>query len=662
MIRLQSFNVFDTLITRSLKQPSDLFILLYRQAVYQGLIVADTMDEDEFMALRRQAERVSRQKTQLHGEQFCTLKQIWLQMSEYHDMFTNPVFPELELTVEQQVLYPISKRFSLIAKARQKGNKICFICDSYLPSDFILDRLIDFGFAQRGDSVFVSSEYGKSMSPSELFSTMFTTLGFEAREVLHHGHNFNTDIKMAKNLGAHTSVIKPPTKTQYSLEASANPHLHRLERSTLCSVLSRQPKTTDAGADEINHLVHHFLGPACTIWAIWILQQAMSKQVQNLYFIARDAYLPYQAAQYFVEKFKLPVKCHYLEVSRNILTPASLYEADSEFILECLFPNWELLDKDRLLSRLDKLGIANHEKVMHWLETVKNPAEISKSDRIELMEVIGSDEVSQLMLNYTSEKRDILCRYLNSLNFFSEGPLFTCDIGWSLRSQSILKKLRDTDNAIVCNLFLAERRVQSSQSGLAISMQGQVPAEDERYKLASDIGAFASLKETIIEHLLSLAPYGTVIGYEQEEDNIRPIYGPLSEEEKERRLKIKDSYKNYLENFGSQLYFSFNNAEQCVAAFRQISDTFITKPPKDSLRALVGATLCERLEDDDPLMILVPYSLNEAMRHLLPIRLTGARPKKTWPSGSKALSSVVSRALLSLRSFLESLADLKNSH
>lgn len=654
MIRVQSFNVFDTLITRSLKQPSDLFILLHRQVVYLGLLMAETMDEDEFMGLRRNAEKIARQKAQLQGEEDCTLNQIWQQMSEYDDIFTNTAFPELELTVEQQVLYPIPNHFRLIEKARQKGNIVCFICDSYLPSDFIMDRLINFGFAHQGDRIFVSSEYGRCMSTSGLFGIMFNTLEVEPREILHHGHSLNSGIKMARKHGTRTSLIKPPTKTPYSLEASANPHLHRLERSTLCSILSRQPITTDSGHPEINHLVHHFLGPACTIWAIWVLQQAMSLGAQNLYFIARDGYLPFIAAQHIAKKFQLPVKCYYMEVSRNILTPSSLYDSDPEFIHECLFPNWEVLDEVRVLSRLDKLGLAEHEKVLNWLKSVKNPEEFSKSDRLELMELISSDEVKPVMLNYTSKKREVLCRYLNGLDFFSEGLIFTCDIGWTLRSQSILRKLRNNDDTIICNLFLAERRVQSSQSGRAISMQGQVPAEDERPKLASDIGSFASLKETVIEHLLSLAPHGTVTDYKLDEDIILPVYGPLSLDDKKRRLQIYDSYKNYLEKFGSQLYFSFNNTEQCVAAFRQISDTFITHPPKESLQGLLKATVCERLEDDTPVKILVPYSLKEALCHCVPMRFSVPKPKKLWPNGSKAISSIASRSLLALASLYSS--------
>lgn len=652
MIRLQSFDVFDTLVGRRTSRPSDVFLLLYRLLGESARFDLQHLDEYAFLAARRQSEKHARLLAHQDGRDECTLEEIWTCLVERLPEFSVSIGMELELKAERELIYPLVEQVEKVRAARLAGHRICFLSDMYLPASFIRDILLGFGIAKDEDALYVSGDWGRSKSTGRLYRTMLDEFGVAADEVIHHGDNLRADVAVPRELGFCTRFAEPHHVKRGPGAVSTHPGLERLERSVLQETLhamSAQDVPVKAPTDS---LVHHFLGPVCVLWAIWVLQQAERVDARQLHFIARDTCLLYQAARWLVKHFDLPFDCHYLEVSRNVLAPAAIQTADPGLLREWLFPDWERIDVERALQRAELLGVRKTEPVLRWAKTVNTASMLSNEDREQLLSMLCSWKVAPEMLKHTAAALKQLETYLQQQQMFSDSVLFTCDIGWTLRSQAMLKSLVAPKRSLACNLLLNERRLLHHEAGPAIAMLGQLPGQDDRRFMKQELGPFAGLGEPAIEALLGQAPCGTVKGYRLSAHGIEPVYGRLSEAERVRRIRVGQELEGYLDAHAARLYRVFRQPDQCVAGMRALTDHFLLHPPAEAVEALRHLTLSVRLEDDPTDQLVSPYSWREAAREWLPERLGGKVAQRLWPAGSRMATAKSVRTMLDARRVL----------
>lgn len=78
----------------------------------------------------------------------------------------------------------------------------------------------------------------------------------------------------------------------------------------------------DDRLDLTDQLYLHVFAPVLTAYVEWVLGDAMKKGIYRLYFLARDAYPMYLAAQEICQSRRLDIDCRYLRVSRFALRSA----------------------------------------------------------------------------------------------------------------------------------------------------------------------------------------------------------------------------------------------------------------------------------------------------------------------------------------------------
>ena len=111
--------------------------------------------------------------------------------------------------------------------------------------------------------------------------------------------------------------VKADRKTEYSKILSAQkPLLDAFETTydRLC-----EPARTDLKKDVMKLTVSAVFAPTLNAFVIDTLHKAIKEGIEELYFLARDAYFMYLCACEYVEKYNLPIKCKYLYVSRYSL-------------------------------------------------------------------------------------------------------------------------------------------------------------------------------------------------------------------------------------------------------------------------------------------------------------------------------------------------------
>lgn len=172
--QLISFDIFDTLLLRSVDKPTDVFIRIEEESGAKG-----------FANARIQAERKARIVHK--GNEDITLDQIY---EEIDDSFS--MYKSTELNAEEKYTYANEYIKQLYDYAHLIGKKTVICSDMYLPEVFLTELLQSKGF-EGGDKIFVSSEFLRSKATGRLFRILSSDTGIVAKDILHIGDSFKSD-------------------------------------------------------------------------------------------------------------------------------------------------------------------------------------------------------------------------------------------------------------------------------------------------------------------------------------------------------------------------------------------------------------------------------------------------------------------------------------
>ncbi len=187
-----SFDVFDTLILRTIPLPSDVFNFL-------------NPEDKTFKGRRIEAERNARKHAHEQGREDITLWEI------YKVLKPNASYSELEKYVQAEIntelrvcrVNPDALEFFKDIQSGKYGKKrVVITSDMYLNRDVISTILMTNGFNLEGVDVFVSSEYGMTKKSGSLFRKVLELEKVENPEkLLHIGDNLISDYIKPRKCG-----------------------------------------------------------------------------------------------------------------------------------------------------------------------------------------------------------------------------------------------------------------------------------------------------------------------------------------------------------------------------------------------------------------------------------------------------------------------------
>lgn len=194
-----SFDVFDTVLTRTVLRPKDVFHLVgQRLASYHAELFPRLCNG--FWGARVWSEFMARRRSVAED---ITLLDIYASLARDFGLrdADRSLLTEAELTVESEVLVPIDGAALLLSAVRTDGAGLAFISDMYLPSGFIQGVLERFGLFLPGDRLYVSGELGKSKGSGNLFRHVLGDLNIPPGQLVHCGDNPVTDCRVPRALG-----------------------------------------------------------------------------------------------------------------------------------------------------------------------------------------------------------------------------------------------------------------------------------------------------------------------------------------------------------------------------------------------------------------------------------------------------------------------------
>lgn len=183
-----SFDVFDTLLLRPFRAPTDTFFLLEKRLEYPGL-----------KELRQKAEQNVRCKEN-HYE--VTLEEIWEELERISGI-CGQIGMRTELAIEYEICYANPYFLPVIAKLAEKGKRLVVCSDMYLGRTHIEGILRKCGYTGF-ENCFVSCDLRRSKADGSLYMALRNHYGKE-KTYIHVGDNAASDVKMARK--QHISAI-----------------------------------------------------------------------------------------------------------------------------------------------------------------------------------------------------------------------------------------------------------------------------------------------------------------------------------------------------------------------------------------------------------------------------------------------------------------------
>lgn len=197
-MKVCSFDVFDTVLTRIVVKPSHVFDLMERRIRRTEMIPYPV--RRCFSSARVWAEFKARRTTN-RGD--VTLAIIYDQLKAFYALEHDCVsyLMELEMQIEKQVSSPIGNTVTALQALRKDGSRVVFVSDMYLPTEFVRELLVSSGIALPGDPVYVSGDLGVTKGSGKLFDLVLQREGIVAADLIHYGDNIHTDIYVPRERG-----------------------------------------------------------------------------------------------------------------------------------------------------------------------------------------------------------------------------------------------------------------------------------------------------------------------------------------------------------------------------------------------------------------------------------------------------------------------------
>lgn len=650
MVRVHSFDVFDTSLIRKVAAPTDVFRLLGTR-ISQRFDVPDRSDFiEDFVSARVRAE----EQAKLHCEE-TTIEKIWINLREMIPGLPADVCSQEELDAEQELLLPNTITVQQIKSLRSTGARIVFTSDTYLPEAFVREQLLRHGVAGKDDGIYVSSAAGVTKRYGGLFNIVLNREGIVAKDLHHYGDNPHHDVTMPRRAGIEATLLSYPLNT-WERSILSKDVQHRMAASFLAGSM-RAFRLSGAlqlenGADE---LVATLLAPVLMVWAAWVLGRAQRDGVRRLYFASRQGHLLCRAARVLAPQFG-DIECRDLLTSRQSILLPSTDEVGSTTM------TWlRRLRPVALGDVIPKLGLKWSDVAQHFLPLGRAEGKsrllTSQRDWDEFWNIVRSPPVATILRERIQHARANVVAYLRAEGLCDEVPAGIVDIGWYMTVQTCLHRLLRRANGVSTMrgyfLGLCRKRMPPADTGKVTAL-----FYDHAFDHSSISPGYEIFKRIdVLDHVFGLAPHGTVREYQLKGSIVEAV----CPSESASHIAFVDRVQSAIEIFcksnqADALWYADSNT--AAAIIDALFSAWCTHPNKIALKALDEVIVTDGTDGIPSQPLLHPWRLFDAVKTLVPGRL-GQRLNMSilnpvWPEAAMCRTSLICRLLLQLSTRLRS--------
>lgn len=466
-IKVISFDVFDTLVTRPFAKPMDIFVMLNKP--FTELFGINSYVD--FASIRHNSEERCHKlwKTLKPGVEEPCLDDIYNEISTTYgyDREKLRIIEQLELQNEIRFSFPRKSGCELFEFAKSSGKKVILVSDMYLPRSCIEAVLEKCGI-KGYDKLYLSNEYHLTKHSGRLYGVIARDMEGVAKgkQILHIGDNYDSDVKRAREAGftvqhfpAAIGLFQGRNPGIYTGK-SFNKIFDIADRYTdmnlsyysytglrCCLAMAANKvfdfpyvsfnKNSDMNADPV-FIGYYAVGMHIFALARWLIQETKDKGIRKIHFAARDGYLIKQAYDILAEGVEGVPESNYIRVSRKSFAIADIYGfSDIHSVVQKL--NYASQTPDSIFELFTPVMSASSVEKYKKISSSKKSACISR--------FVDKDQFAAFMKDfyrvYLSDAdfesyREALKRHFSSV--FAPNDVFF-DVGYSGRVELALNKL-----------------------------------------------------------------------------------------------------------------------------------------------------------------------------------------------------------------------------
>ena len=478
--RYISFDLFDTLVTRNLPNPTDVFSFLSK-------------DKKDWKSKRINAEKLSRNSTE-HEE--INIQDIYKHIDGTEKEIREQIFKEEQLEIELSTSIKFTKL--ILEYCYSKKKKILITSDMYLNKNTIIKILEKNRI--KYDKLYLSSEIKLTKETGNLFTYVLNDLNITSDQLLHIGDNYQSDYCTPMMMGIRAINIK-----KYIPKVN-----NKLTKKDKFSCKCLNLFINNNLSYEQNYFYrkgYETFGPLLYGYCKWLDENFEKKDYDNILFLSRDGYIMKKAYEIISNK-----ETKYMYASRRALIVPTLWKCKN---LDEIKKSMNIPRVITIEALLEKFG----------LESKKYQKIIEKYNLTLSTELKEKDITEKKLEFYKEIEKDI---YINSkkeykemINYFKENNIdkktAIVDIGWHGNMQNAIFNIIQSENL---NIELDGYYVgvaPHSEKQKRLSMNGYLFSKKEPDLYYNEL-FFNSLFE-----LIFMAPHGSVKKYVKDGVELYPF-------------------------------------------------------------------------------------------------------------------------------------------
>ncbi len=439
--KLYSFDIFDTLITRTTATPEGIFALM-QQELSEGEEFADipARVRKNFLLIRRQCESVARLTFLNDTVQDLTLELIYCCIKNTMGLTQEQTerLEELELRTEYENSIPIVYNIERIKKLLDEGKRVVLISNMYLRQKNIRKMLLQADAVFADVTMYVSGELGKIKNTWALYQYVKEQEGVEYSNWLHVGDHEMLDVEIPLKMGMHAEQYPKASLLPWE-QALLDQRLENVDLQLLvgASLRARQnrtvgyPYTVGVG----------YTGPLLYPYVEWLLKESVQKGFQRLFFIARDGYVLKEIADIIIRRQGLEIETYYLYGSRKAwrLPSITIEKFDMKEFLKCSYTD-QIYSYEQIAG-LFEMSVSELKQFLPF--DPEKEVTLSSDVVREVLRILTYNQraVASFVAEHQSEKRMAVVEYLKQTLDVEKGNFAFVDLIGSGYTQKCLAEL-----------------------------------------------------------------------------------------------------------------------------------------------------------------------------------------------------------------------------
>ena len=496
-----SFDMFDTLISRTIYEPDDLF-----------LILSEKIEDKDFLKKRKEAEKHAREKL----KKDVNLDEIYASYKELYHEDTNDI-QNLEEELELEYCIPRKDMLEIVKDLIKEKKKVIITSDMYL-NKRVLERMLKKCGYEGNYKIYLSNEINKRKDDKSMWEYLRNE--YKGKRICHIGDNNLSDVVYPREF--QIASFKILSGKEIFQKSSLYQHLQEKikQRSTSDSLylgeiinkgLCNSP-FSDLKIHSLEEFAWLFYGPILDSFLKFITENTSSNDY--LLFLAREGY-------YLQDLYKTYIQENHLQESNNLYFLASRKATSLPSVYN--IEDFKTFIPSNYEGSLHKFFQKNFQfDLLEEDEPIMIPQDISVLQKY-------LNKYQKEILKKASKQREYYQEYLEKeINNYKKKNLIMVDLGYS---GSIQYYLTSALNYNFKGLYLASSeniKKKNEHSELTFMFDAK---EKEEYL---DIYHYS----LVLEYFLT-APFGQFQGFEKQGNNLSAIYNEeIMDEKKKQNVEI----------------------------------------------------------------------------------------------------------------------------